>query len=318
MPEPAIKTDGLTKRFGDILAVDDLDMHVEAGEVYGFLGPNGAGKSTTINLLLNYSHPTAGDARLLGHDARAESLAIRERIGILPEGAELYPRLTGREHVELAADTKGVIVDPDTILARVDLDTEDRDRRVDGYSKGMSQRLALGMALVGDPDLLILDEPSAGLDPTGMADIREIIREEAAEGTTVFFSSHILPEVEAVCDRVGILVEGRLVAEDTIENLREISGVHPTVEFSLETVPGELGLAEQEGVVAVEREGKEVTVTCRRPADKIDVISHVGRQATVSDVVATETSLEGLFEAYASGETVESASDGEEPAEVVA
>jgi len=168
----AIETNGLTKQFGEsIVAVDDLDITVEEGEVYGFLGPNGAGKSTTINLLLNYLHPTAGEARILGHDTARDSLALRERVGILPEGAKPYDRLSAREHLELTMEIKGVYDDPDEILARVGLSQGDATRYVEEYSKGMVQRLGLGMALVGDPDVLILDEPSSGLDPTGMKEM---------------------------------------------------------------------------------------------------------------------------------------------------
>jgi ABC-2 type transport system ATP-binding protein len=299
MAQPAIETEGLKKQFGeDVLAVDDLDMTVETGEVYGFLGPNGAGKSTTINMLLDFIHPTGGEARVLGHDTRSASRAIRQRVGILPEGAELYPRLTGREHVAYVADVKGVSADPAAMLDRVGLDRDDQQRRAEEYSKGMGQRLALGMALVGDPELLILDEPSSGLDPNGMAEMREIIREEAADGTTIFFSSHLLEQVEAVCDRVGILNQGRLVAEDTIENLREISGVNPVIELECDEAPENLALDELDGVLAVDDDSTWVTVTCENPEDKIEVIRRVDEAATITDVVAEETSLEALFESY--------------------
>jgi len=303
MSEPAIVTNGLTRQFGAVMAVDSVNMTVERGEVYGFLGPNGAGKSTTINVLLDFIHPTSGSATVLGHDTREESLAIRERTGILPEGAELYPRLSGREHVEMVAESKGIDAEPTALLDRVGLDRDDQTRATAGYSKGMGQRLALGMALTGDPDLLILDEPSSGLDPNGMAEMREIIREETADGTTVFFSSHLLTEVEAVCDRVGILSEGRLVAEDTIQNLRDISGVNPVVELQCADPPAVDGVGDLDGVVAVERDDRWLTVTCRNSTDKVDIVRHVDQVATVTDIVAEETSLEALFESYTSGDT---------------
>jgi len=318
MTEPAIETSGLTKRFGeDVLAVDDLDMTVETGEVYGFLGPNGAGKSTTINMLLDFIHPTDGSARVLGHDTRKESLAIRQRIGILPEGAELYPRLTGREHIGFVAETKGVDADPAAMLDRVGLDSDDQQRKVDEYSKGMGQRLALGMALVGDPDLLILDEPSSGLDPNGMAEMRDIIREEAADGTTVFFSSHLLEQVEAVCDRVGILNQGRLVAEDTIEGLRDISGVNPVLELECaDDPPADIGLADLDGVLSVETDESWITVTCENPEDKIRVIRRADDAVTLTDIVAEETSLEALFESYTGGDDATEEGKETAPAEV--
>ena len=316
MSDPAIVTEALTKRFGDLLAVDSLDMTVERGEVYGFLGPNGAGKSTTINMLLDFVHPSSGSARVLGYDTREGSLAIRRRTGVLPEGAELYPRLSGREHVSFAAEVNGVDVDPAAVLDRVGLDREDQTRHAGGYSKGMQQRLALGMALVGDPDLLVLDEPSSGLDPNGMAEMREIIHEEAADGTTVFFSSHLLAEVEAVCDRVAILDDGRLVAEDSIAALRDRSTVNPVVELECAADPPALdGLAEQlatrEGVHSVTREGRRLSVTCADPAEKVGVVRAADDVTRVTDIVAEETSLEALFESYTTGEAESGVTGGE-------
>jgi len=183
----AIETSNLTKRFGDEVAVDGLDLVVEHGEVFGFLGPNGAGKSTTINMILDFVRPTAGRASVLGMDARAESQAIRSRIGVLAEGLDLYGRLTGRRHLELAIDWTGSDDTPEALLDRVGLDVEDAERRTKHYSTGMKQRLALAMALTGDPDLLVLDEPSSGLDPNGIRRMRELLRSAADDGTTVFF-----------------------------------------------------------------------------------------------------------------------------------
>jgi ABC-2 type transport system ATP-binding protein len=296
-----IETDGLTKRFGeDVLAVDDLDLRVEAGEVFGFLGPNGAGKSTTINVLLDLTRPTAGSATVLGHDIQEESQAIRERIGVLPEGYDLYDRLSGRKHVEFAMRTKGVDGDPAAVLDRVGLDEDDWDRTVGGYSKGMKQRLALGMALTGDPELLILDEPSSGLDPTGIAEVKELVRSEAERGTAVFFSSHILSEVEAVCDRIGVLNEGRLVASGTIDDLqREFAG-DARLDLALDPVPetGIEALPEVDGVTgtAVHEEG--VTVQCRESRAKARAINHLeDAGATVTDIQVEDHSLEDIFAA---------------------
>ncbi len=301
MTDPVIETDSLTRQFGDVVAVDELDMTVQRGEVYGFLGPNGAGKTTTINMLLDFIHPTAGEARVLGRDVHEHSLEIRQRIGILPEGAQLYPRLSAREHVEFVAETKDVEVDPIAKLDRVGLDREDQKRAVAGYSKGMQQRLALAMALTGDPELLILDEPSSGLDPTGMAEMREIITAVAVSGTTIFFSSHLLEQVEAVCDRVGILSDGQLVAEDTIESLRELSGVNPVVEIAFAEPPETVTEIEAiDNVVAVETEGDSIEITCRDSAAKIDVIRTADRLGTVTNILAEEASLESLFERYTS------------------
>ncbi|WP_247729448.1 ABC transporter ATP-binding protein [Halovivax limisalsi] len=298
---PAIETTGLTKRFGeDVVAVDDLDLTVEEGEVFGFLGPNGAGKSTTINVLLDFVRPTAGSARVLGRDAQDESAAIRRRIGVLPEGAELYDRLTGREHLAWIARTNGVAetVDIDATLDRVGLPPDEGSRPVGGYSKGMAQRLAFGMAILGDPELLILDEPSSGLDPTGMQELRAIIREEAETGTTVFFSSHILGEVEAVCDRLGIMNEGRLVATGTLDALRDDLDLDASVSLEVDAVPDDLDLASVDGVRAVEADGTTLTVSVDDPTRKIDAIRRVDERATVRDVRSTDTSLEQLFNTY--------------------
>jgi len=297
----AIETSGLTKRFGEsVLAVDDLDLTVEEGEIFGFLGPNGAGKSTTINILLDFTQPTEGSASVLGKDCQRESRAIRERIGILPEGFGVYERLTAIEHLQHAISVKGTDEDPDALVDRVGLDADDARRPAGDYSTGMRQRLALAIALVGDPDLLMLDEPSSGLDPKGMQEIREIIREEADDGTTVFFSSHILPEVEAVCDRVGIMNEGQLATVDSLESLRDESGT-AQVEFEVEAVPESLALDDITGVQGVTVGDGRITVTCADPTVKIEVIRAVDRRATIRDVLSEETSLEELFNRYTGG-----------------
>jgi ABC-2 type transport system ATP-binding protein len=220
----AIHIDDLTKRYGDYIAIDELNLTVNRGEALGFLGPNGAGKSTTINVLLDYVRPTTGTVQVLGHDTQTETQTIHKRIGVLPDGYSLYDRLTGNEHLELAAQLKQTNVDVRAVCDRVGLDQSDADRPTGAYSKGMSQRLALGMALVGNPDLLILDEPTTGLDPHGVSRMKSLIQTELDRGTTVFFSSHVLDHVESACDRVAILDDGKLVAVDTIDGLREAIG----------------------------------------------------------------------------------------------
>ncbi|WP_257300698.1 ABC transporter ATP-binding protein [Haloarchaeobius sp. FL176] len=319
---PAIETTALTKRFGDVLAVDELDLTVREGEIFGFLGPNGAGKSTTINMLLDFHRPTSGSATVLGLDAQDEIGEIRKRVGVLPEGLELYDRLTAREHLQLCVEMKDAPEEPMAVLERVGL-SEEADRKAGGFSTGMSQRLALGMALVGEPDLIILDEPSSGLDPNGIQHMRELLREEAANGTTVFFSSHILSEVEAVCDRVGIMSQGELVTVDSIDNLRERSGDAGEVELTVETVPDDLGLKMMDDVSDIEIDGDEIRAYCHNGEAKMNVIRHVDRAATVTNVVATETSLEELFNKYTGGgrdglddDTRELAEEREQPQEV--
>ena len=311
----AIETRDLTKRYGDVLALDGLDLTVREGEVFGFLGPNGAGKSTAINLLLGMSTPTDGSGTVLGHDIVADSRAVRERIGLLPDRYEPYERLTAREHLEYAIAAKDADDDPDGLLDRTGLGRAARDRAAGEYSKGMRQRLALAIALVGDPDLLVLDEPSSGLDPAGMAEMRELIREEAADGTTVFFSSHHLSEVEAVCDRVGILRAGRLATVDTVAGLRDRLQAESTVTLALETTPN-LELGELAGVSSVTVTDAGLRVTCS-PDAKARVIGRVAELTTVRDVTIDDASLDDLFAAVTAG-TGDSAPDdsGEAPARV--
>jgi ABC-2 type transport system ATP-binding protein len=295
---PAIETDGLTRRFGDLTAVDTLDLTVEDGEVFGFLGPNGAGKSTTINMLLGFLKPTDGAATVLGRDAARQSRAVRQRTGLLPEGFELYENLTGREHVVSAIDTKNADDDPDHLIERVGLEPEAARRRAGGYSKGMTQRLALAVALVGNPDLLILDEPSSGLDPKGAKLLREIVREEADRGATVFFSSHILGQVEQVCDRVGIMNQGEMVAVDTIDALRDQMGAESLVAAEVAASPDAEAVAAVDGVREVTVDGDRVEIACTQPRAKMPALRALDDAATVTDITVEDADLEALFERY--------------------
>ncbi len=299
----AIELDGVEKSFGDVRALRGVDLEVEDGEIFGFLGPNGAGKSTTINILLDFVRPDAGSVRVLGRDAREESVAVRERTGVLPEGFDVYDRLTAREHVAFAIDSKGADVDPYPILERVGLE-DAAGRKAGGFSTGMRQRLALAMALVGDPELLILDEPSSGLDPNGARELREIVESEAAKGTTVFFSSHILGQVESVCDRVGIIRDGELVAVDTIEGLRENVGSGSTLVVEVDVVPedAEHRLKSLDGISEVVVEGTTLRITCEDDV-KMDAVQELEEMgADVSDFSTEEAPLEDLFAAYTEGD----------------
>jgi ABC-2 type transport system ATP-binding protein len=294
----AIQTRNLTKRFGDVVAVDGLDLHVEEGEVFGFLGPNGAGKSTTIDVLLDYVRPTEGTATVLGMNTQEESEALRGRVGVLPEGLGLYERLTGRRHLELAVEWSDAVTDPDAVLDRVGLSEGDAVRPVGDYSKGMQQRLALGMALVGDPDLLVLDEPASGLDPNGIRSMRELVREEAENGTTVFFSSHVLGQVEAVCDRVAILSAGELVAVDTVEGLRRTVGAGSELRLR---VTGDVGIdvTAIEGVDSARLADGILRVACSDSRAKARVVTKLTNAGVeILDVDSEEASLEDVFTAY--------------------
>jgi ABC-2 type transport system ATP-binding protein len=220
----AIRTEGLTKRYGSTAAVEDLDLTVESDEIYGFLGPNGAGKSTTIGVLMDYLRPSSGRVRVLGRDPQSDVVDVHDRLGILPDRYSLYDDLTACQHLTFVIDTKRADDSPEMLLSRVGLD-DAIDQSVATFSQGMEQRLALAMALVGEPELLVLDEPFTGLDPHGVRTVREIVHAENDRGAAVFFSSHVLGQVELVCDRIGILHEGRLVAEGLIDELRTETGV---------------------------------------------------------------------------------------------
>ena len=300
---PAIEANEVSKQYGTLVALDRVDLTVEEGETFGFLGPNGAGKSTFINALLDFVKPTDGSVSIFGKDCQREGVAAREHIGVLPEGYDMFERLTGRQHVEYAIRSKDADNDPVELLDRVGI-REDADRLASDYSKGMAQRLVLAMALVGDPDLLVLDEPTTGLDPNGAAEMRDILREENERGATVFFSSHILEQVEAVCDRVGILQDGELVAVDTIEGLRQSLGGGTKLVITPDTIEdGTLtAIRAVDGVeTVVARDEETLEVTCTNDA-KMDVLVEL-RNAGV-DVVnfrTEEASLEDMFVEYTGG-----------------
>ena len=229
-----VEARGLTKRYGELAAVDRLDLEVGRGQLFGFLGPNGAGKTTTIRMLLGLIFPSSGDLavlgdRVFGHEGSG-SPALR-RVGALIEEPGFWTYLTGRRNLEYFALAAGPREDQRARLARID-DTlrlvglaEAGGKKVKAYSQGMRQRLGIAMAMLGRPELLVLDEPTNGLDPQGMREVRVLLRRLADEGTTVFVSSHLLFEVEAMCDRVGVLAQGRLVADGPPSKLRAATNV---------------------------------------------------------------------------------------------
>jgi ABC-2 type transport system ATP-binding protein len=300
----AIRTENLTKRYGALTAVDRVDLAVEEGEIFGFLGPNGAGKSTLINVLLDFARPTTGSVEVFGIDCQERSVAARERMGVLPEGYAVYGRLTGRQHVQFAMESKGVDGDPMDVLDRVGV-AEAADRPAGGYSTGMAQRLVLAMALVGQPELLILDEPTSGLDPNGAKRMREILTEENERGATVFFSSHILEQVESISDRVGIMHDGNLVAVDTIDKLRRTAkdgtklliSVDDSDDSHLETIEAVDGVQS----AWFEDDEDKLGVTCSNDAKMDILVALHERGVDVLDFTTEEPSLEDLFVEYTGG-----------------
>lgn len=215
-PSPAVAAESLTKRYGPTTAVDELDLSIERGDIYGFLGPNGAGKTTTMRIFTGLIEPTSGEARVAGVPC-VDRRALVEHIGLMPETPPLYDQLTGREQLQFAADLRNVSWNTvtDTALSlcgSLDLQ-EDLDRRIDGYSKGMRQKLSFVQAVQHDPAVVFLDEPTSGLDPRAAKTLRELITDLADGDTTVLLSTHILPVVEEIADVVGVLHGGQLVAE---------------------------------------------------------------------------------------------------------
>jgi ABC-2 type transport system ATP-binding protein len=253
----AIETSGLTKRYGSTTAVADLSLRVEPGQVFGFLGPHGAGKSTTIRMLLALQRPTQGWATLLGLDAVADSVEVHRRTGYLPGDLELFPRLTGHQHITWFARARGI----DTGSMAWQL--ADRfqvvvDRPVRELSKGSRQKIGLVLAFMHQPELLILDEPTSGLDPLMQHEFESLLRETTAEGRTVFLSSHELDEVERVADRIAIIKQGRLVAEGTVDGLRRAAPQKMEVRFPRPIDPAEFSAVK--GVTVTTSDGRRVTL----------------------------------------------------------
>ncbi|MEN3186436.1 MAG: ABC transporter ATP-binding protein [Atribacterota bacterium] len=229
-----IQTMGLTKEFNGFKAVDNLNLKVERGDIYGFLGPNGAGKSTTIMMLLGLIPPTSGKIYLLGEDLRPRNVAIKRKIGVVSENQYFYKEMTAQEYLAFFGElyqVPNVEKRIESLLEAVGL-KNDRNKKVGAYSKGMQQKLAFARALLHDPELLILDEPVANLDPTSIKQIRDLIEEENRLGRTIFVSSHLLSEVERLCKKVAIINRGRLLAEDTMENIKR--RLTDTVVFDVE------------------------------------------------------------------------------------
>jgi ABC-2 type transport system ATP-binding protein len=219
-----IQTMKLTRQFGSLVAVKDLNLEVKTGELFGFLGPNGAGKTTTIRLLIGLLQPTAGTAIVAGHDVQKEPMAVKQAVGYLAEMPYLYDKLTGREYLRFIGGLYGLADEEsdaraDRLLALFDL-TEKGDQLIESYSGGMRQKIALSGALLHEPHVLLLDEPLSGLDPHSARRVKKVLRELCHRGVTVFLSTHILEIAEQMCDRVSILDRGRLIAVGTMEELR--------------------------------------------------------------------------------------------------
>lgn len=294
---------GLTKKYGDLLAVDTLDLRINKGEVFGFLGPNGAGKTTTINSILGMIKPTDGDIRVMGRSVLENRRKAVVGVGYLPEYLQLYKNLTGRENLEFFADLRGVPQrEVGRLLKEVGL-VDAAERKVKGYSKGMAQKLGLAQSLLGNPPLLILDEPTSGLDPGATTMVKRVVRNYADNGGTVFFSSHILPNVQEVADRVAILMNGRLRAIDTVDNLREKLELPSKLRLSLS---GDYRhviryLNKDRRIKSFQGDGKQLWITCESN-HKTDIIREIERKGLkVLDFASHEGDLEDIFLRFTNG-----------------
>ncbi|GAB3126011.1 ABC transporter ATP-binding protein [Glaciibacter psychrotolerans] len=296
MADPAILTHSLTKKYGAVTAVHEMDLEVKTGEVFGFLGPNGAGKSTTIRTLLDQIRPTVGSATILGLDSHTDSLAIRRRVGYVPGDLALYPNLTGRETIRYFARLRGGVEQAvvDELAQRLQADLT---KKVKDYSTGNRQKIGLIQAFMHRPELLILDEPNAGLDPLMQQEFLTLLAEARERGSTVFLSSHTLSEVERIADRVGIIRDGRLIVVERIDDLKRKAVRRLDFEFAqplaADTFAGVTGVRE------VTVDGTHVHISYEGP------VTDVLRAATTYEVLnltSREEDLEEIFLAYYRGD----------------
>ena len=290
MTTAAIHTEGLTKRYGHVDVLSNLDLEVPVGEVLGYLGPNGAGKTTTIRLLLGLIHPSSGRSSIFGLDSQRQAVEAHRRLAYVPGEANLWPSLTGDETLHLLGQVQGQIdaTYRDELIGRFDLDPS---KKVRAYSKGNRQKLVLVAGLMSRSDLLVLDEPTSGLDPLMEQAFRHSVFEAKERGQTVFLSSHILSEVEALCDRVGILRNGTLVDMGTLAEMRHLSSL--TVEATFDgSVPD---LTRVPGVKAVHVDGRVVRCQVQGAVEPLlKVLANSG----VHELLSREPSLEELFLAH--------------------
>ena len=294
MADPPLRTEGLTKRFGDVVALDHLDLEVGEGEVVGYLGPNGAGKTTTIRLLLGLCRPSVGRAEIFGFDCQHQPVETHRQLAFVAGEANLWPSLTGAETLALLGRVHGGVDEAyrDELIERFDLDPA---KKVRAYSKGNRQKVILIAALMVRPDLLVLDEPTSGLDPLMEQTFRHCVHEARDRGQTVFLSSHIMSEVEALCDRVGILRDGRLVEMATLAEMRHLSALSVEARFD-GAVPD---LSAVPGVSAVQADGSGVRCQVRGP---IEPLLKILAAAGVTELLSREPSLEELFLAQYGGD----------------
>jgi ABC-2 type transport system ATP-binding protein len=288
----AIEARQLTKRYRTVTAIDHVDLEIGVGEVFGFLGPNGAGKSTTIRCVLDLSHPTSGSISVLGLDSHSDSLDIRCRVGYLPGDFALYSNLTGQELIDYFANLRGG-VDHAVVHELAERFQADLSRRCSEYSSGNRQKVGLIQAFMHQPELVVLDEPSKGLDPLIQQELQRLIMEVRADGRTVFLSSHTLSEVERVADRVGIIRRGRLVEVATVDDLKAKAIRRLDLEFASDVDPS--AFASVAGIREVTGSGHHLTVAYDGP---IEGVLEVATRLGVLNLHSRDADLEQIFLTY--------------------
>jgi ABC-2 type transport system ATP-binding protein len=300
---PPVETRGLVKRYGDVVAVDEVDLTVERGDVFGYLGPNGAGKTTSLRILLGLIRATSGTARLFGRDPLIQGAKALEGVAGFVEGPRFYPYLSGRRNLRLLADYDEPVSRSriEEVLELVELRDRAKDK-VGGYSHGMRQRLGIAGALLRDPRLLLLDEPTTGLDPAGMRDMRELVRRLAADGITIMLSSHLLYEVEELCNRVAIVRKGRIIYQGALADLLATA----TTTYRLRTLTAERArvlLLAQAGIDDVRLHEDELSFTGDEGTVAALTVA-LGRAGIgITRLTAETESLEELFLGMTGGES---------------
>ena len=291
--QPAIRTEGLTKHYGEVKALVDLDLEIQRGEIFGFLGPNGAGKTTMIRTILDEIRPTAGRASIVGLDTHEDSVEIRRYIGYVPGDLALYPNLTGRDTLTYFANLRGG-VDWEYVDVLADRLDTDLSKKVGDLSSGNRQKVGLIQAFMNKPEVLIMDEPSSGLDPLMQREFQALMREVTSNGSTVFLSSHTLSEVQRVADRVGIIRHGKLIAVEAVSDLRS-KGIR-SVELFFETPVDAAVFEPLPGVRDVTVQNHHVTLSFSGKMETL--LKVVTDRYTLVDISTHEADLEEIFLTY--------------------
>jgi ABC-type multidrug transport system ATPase subunit len=301
--DAVIEVSSLTKRYDHVKAVDDVSFSVRSGEIFGFLGPNGAGKTTTIKAMLGLIHTNAGEIKINGLDIMKRGKEVKKVIGYLPEKVAFYNNLTAVQNLRFYAEMKNAPVEQCQRLIDEFKLSESGPKKVGAFSKGMIQRLGMARAVLGNPSILILDEPSGGLDPRGVVLIREKIREMRERGATIFVSSHILSEIQEVCGRVGIINKGVLVAQDSVSALSKKLNLKPTITVELEKISDTVidEVKKINGIDKINIVGDRIDVICGSDVKVKVILAIANAGGNILNLYTKEPSLEEVFMRYTEG-----------------